>query len=59
MIENIVGKWKVAYHEHDLIFPQCFQTLSAADTSKHVYDTDGWAPPILYGKNRFSNGKGI
>ena len=35
-IENIVGKEENAGHQHCLLFPQCFQTLSSSSASKVV-----------------------
>ena len=32
--ENIVGKGEIARYEQFLLFPQCFQKLSAVDASK-------------------------
>ena len=31
---NIVGKGEIARYEQFLLFPQCFQKLSAVDASK-------------------------
>ena len=33
-IENTVGKGKIARHKQFLLFPQCFQKISTADTYK-------------------------
>ena len=35
-VENIVGKGEIARYEQFLLFPQCFQKLSALDASKCV-----------------------
>ena len=32
--ENTVGKSKIAHYEQFLLFPQCFQKTSTADTQK-------------------------
>ena len=34
LVENIVGKEKIARNEQFLIYPQCFQKLSVVDASK-------------------------
>ena len=36
-VENIVGKGEIAHYKQFLLFPQCFQKLSAVDASKWVY----------------------
>ena len=36
MVENIVAKAEIAYHEQFLLWPQCFQNSSAADATKCV-----------------------
>ena len=33
-VENIVRKGEIAHYEQFLLFPQCFQKLSAVDASK-------------------------
>ena len=33
-VENIVGIGEIARYEQFLLFPQCFQKLSAVDASK-------------------------
>ena len=33
-VQNIVGKEEIARYEQFLLFPQCFQKLSAVDASK-------------------------
>ena len=33
-VENNVGKGEIAHYEQFLLFPQCFQKLSAVDASK-------------------------
>ena len=33
-VENIVGIGEIAHYEQFLLFPQCFQKLSAVDASK-------------------------
>ena len=33
-VENIVGTGEIARYEQFLLFPQCFQKLSAVDASK-------------------------
>ena len=35
-VENIVGKEEIARYEQFLLFPQCFQKLSVADSLKWV-----------------------
>ena len=35
-VENIVGKEEIARYEQFLLFPQCFQKLSAVDVSKSM-----------------------
>ena len=34
LVENILGKEEIARDEQFLLFPKCFQKLSAVDTSK-------------------------
>ena len=34
LVENTVGKGKIARYEQFLLFPQCFQKTSTADTKK-------------------------
>ena len=33
-LENIMGKEEISHYEQFLLFPQCFQKLSAVDVSK-------------------------
>ena len=34
LVENIVGKGEIARYEQFLLFPKCFQKLSAVDASE-------------------------